>query len=115
MPEQAITRSDRPVGVSLSPEELLCIKTILHNIIPDREVLAFGSRITTSHKLYSDLDLAVMGDSLLAIEKIADLRSAFSESDLPFKVDVIVWSELTDNFKRIVQNHYVVIQSDLSQ
>ena len=54
-----------------------------------------------------------MGDNALSLEKFADLQIAFSESDLTFKVDVVLWSELSDNFKRIIQNQYVVIRSTL--
>jgi type I restriction enzyme S subunit len=98
-------------AVSLQPEELKCIKTIFQNIIPDREVWAFGSRTSAHHKPFSDLDVVVMGENALPVEKLADLHNALSESDLTFKVDVVVWSDLTNNFKSIIQNHYTVIQS----
>ena len=97
--------------VSLQPEELKCIKAIFQNIIPDREVRAFGSRTSAHHKPFSDLDVVVMGEKALPIEKLADLRNALSESDLTFKVDIVVWSDLTNNFKSIIQNRYTVIQS----
>ena len=98
-------------AVSLQPEELKCIKAIFQNIIPDREVWAFGSRISAYHKPFSDLDVVVMGENTLPVEKLADLHNALSESDLTFKVDVVVWTDLTNNFKSIIQNRYTVIQS----
>jgi type I restriction enzyme S subunit len=98
------------IAVSLHPEELKCIKAIFKNIIPDREVWAFGSRTSAHHKPFSDLDVVVMGENPLPIEKLADLHNALSESDLTFKVDVVVWSELTENFKNIIENHHVVIK-----
>ncbi|MEY3518600.1 MAG: hypothetical protein RLZ89_1460 [Pseudomonadota bacterium] len=98
-------------AVSLQPEELKCIKAIFQNIIPDREVWAFGSRTSAHHKPFSDLDVVVMGENALPVEKLADLHNALSESDLTFKVDVVVWSDLTNNFKSIIQNRYSVIQS----
>jgi predicted nucleotidyltransferase len=98
-------------AVSLHPEELKCLKAIFKNIIPDREVWAFGSRTSAHHKPFSDLDVVVMGENPLPIEKLADLHNALSESDLTFKVDVVIWTDLTDNFKSIIQNHYAVIQS----
>jgi len=98
-------------AVSLQPEELKCIKAIFQNIIPDREVWAFGSRTSAHHKPFSDLDVVVMGENALPVEKLADLHNALSESDLTFKVDVVVWADLSNNFKSIIQNHYTVIQS----
>lgn len=111
MTEKPTALFDKPSAVSLHPEELKCIKAIFQKIIPDREVWAFGSRTTAHHKPFSDLDVVVMGENTLTVEKLADLHNAFSESDLTFKVDVVVWSELTNNFKSIIQNHYSVIQS----
>jgi len=97
-------------AVSLHPEELKCIKAIFQSIIPDREVWAFGSRTSAHHKPFSDLDMVVMGENALPVEKLADLHNALSESDLTFKVDIVVWSELTENFKNIIENHHVVIK-----
>ena len=111
MTEKPTALFDKPSAVSLHPEELNCIKAIFQKIIPDREVWAFGSRISAHHKPFSDLDVVVMGENALPVEKLADLHNAFSESDLTFKVDVVVWSELTDHFKSIIQNHYVIIQT----
>lgn len=114
MAEKATALSHMTSEVSLHSEELRHIENILQAIIPDREVWAFGSRTCAHHKPFSDLDIAVMGNNPLPIEKLADLHSAFSESDLTFKVDVVVWSELTDHFKSIIQNHYVIIQTGQS-
>jgi len=47
----------------------------------------------------------------LPADKAADLRQSFTDSDLTFKVDVVVWSELQDAFKRIIESKSVVIQS----
>ena len=96
----------------LTAEEQHALQSILQSIIPDRTVWIFGSRITDKHKPYSDLDLVVMGEEALPLATTADLREAFSDSDLKFKVDLLVWSELTDNFKQIIRNHHVVIQTD---
>jgi len=72
---------------------------------------SFRSRTTSAHKPFSDLDLVVMGDQALPTDKAADLRQSFSDSDLTFKVDVVIWSELQDHFKRIIESGSVVIQS----
>ena len=94
----------------LTAEEQHAVHSILQSIIPDRTVWVFGSRITDKHKPYSDLDLVVMGEEALPLATFADLREAFSNSDLTFKVDLVVWPELTDNFKQIIQQNHAVIQ-----
>jgi predicted nucleotidyltransferase len=96
--------------LQLSEEELQIVHSILQSLVSDREVWVFGSRATAKHKPYSDLDLVVMGEEALPLATTADLREAFSNSDLKFKVDLVVWSELTENFKKIIRNHYLIIQ-----
>ena len=41
---------------------------LLRQHVPDRKVLAFGSRATWTAKDYSDLDLAILGDEPLSSE-----------------------------------------------
>ena len=74
--------------IDITPEEQSIVLRILNEIVPDREVRAFGSRVTGKAKPFSDLDLAIMGDEPLSLETRARLEEAFSESDLPWKVDI---------------------------
>jgi predicted nucleotidyltransferase len=94
----------------ITVDEQKIVQCILQCIIPHKTVWVIGSRITAKHKPYSDLDLLVMGDEELPLSATAALREAFSESDLPFKVDVVLWSALNDNFKQIFQQNHVVLQ-----
>lgn len=75
--------------IDITPEERAIVLRILNEIVPDREVRAFGSRVTGKAKPFSDLDLAIMGDEPLSLETRAQLEEAFSESDLPWKVDIL--------------------------
>ena len=111
MPDKATDATGSSFGISLTQEEHRCVTTLLQTIIPEREVRAFGSRTTSFHKPFSDLDLVVMGDQGLPADKAADLRQSFSDSDLTFKVDLVIWSELQDHFKRMIESGSVVIQS----
>nr|WP_252349803.1 nucleotidyltransferase domain-containing protein [Acidomonas methanolica] len=83
---------------------------ILNEIVPDREVRVFGSRVTGKAKPFSDLDLAMMGNEPLPLEARARLEEAFSESDLPWKVDVLDWAQADADFKRIISNSWIVLQ-----
>lgn len=96
--------------VSVSAAQWFIVQGILEAHIPQREVWAFGSRVKGPVKAYSDLDIAVMGDTPLSIAKAADLAQAFSESDLPFKVDIVLWSETSDNFRRVITDNHAVIR-----
>lgn len=96
--------------LDIKPADLKAVQAILRRYIPDREVRAFGSRVAGKVKPFSDLDLAVMGNEPVPAPILADLKDAFSESDLPFKVDVVDWAETKETFRGIIETAYVVVQ-----
>lgn len=63
---------------------------------------AYGSRVKGKAKRLSDLDLVILED--VQASQLESVREAFEESDLPIKVDVSVWSELSDEFRQQVQD-----------
>ena len=89
--------------IDITPEQRAIVLRILNEIVPDREVRAFGSRVTGKAKPFSDLDLAIMGDEPLPLETRAQLEEAFSESELPWKVDVLDWNLAEVEFQKIIQ------------
>ena len=78
------------------------IQDILQEYLPDREIMAFGSRVTGTAKPYSDLDLVVMGENEIYLETMAQLKNAFAESDLPYRVDIVEWCQTSEEFKHII-------------
>jgi type I restriction enzyme S subunit len=95
--------------LQVAPEDWAIVRAILDRLVPDCEVWAFGSRTTGRARRYSDLDLAVLADPPLGIDRQARLLDAFSESDLPWRVDVLDFATASDPFRRIVvQSHRVV-------
>ena len=98
--------------LELLPRELEIVCGILERHVPDREVWAFGSRAKGTARPYSDLDLAVLGDQPLALSVRADLAKGFSESDLPFEVDVVDWATTSERFRQIIRSDYVALPLD---
>ena len=95
----------------VAPNHLETVCSILGEHLPGYEVWAFGSRANGSAvREFSDLDLAVMTEVPLDTLVLADLKEAFTESDLPFKVDVIDWATTSERFQAIVRKRYQVIQ-----
>ena len=90
-------------------EHLKIVQDILSTHIPDREVWAFGSRETGKATETSDLDLAVIGETPLEFERLAALRDAFSESRLPYKVDVVDWATISETVREIIRKDKIVI------
>jgi predicted nucleotidyltransferase len=96
--------------IDVRPDYLLVVKDILKRHVPTRQVVAFGSRVTWTAKQYSDLDLAVMGESEILSSGLADMKEVFTESNLAFSVDVVDWAATQDNFRRIIEKAFVVVQ-----
>jgi predicted nucleotidyltransferase len=97
--------------INLSSDYLTIVKEILHQFVPNNEVWAFGSRVTGTAKQYSDLDITIISDQPLDFGALGNIRDAFSESDLPFKVDVVDWATTSIEFRKIIKNEYQVIQT----
>ena len=96
--------------LDLSPDELGIVCRILRQHVPAHEVWAFGSRVKGTARRYSDLDLAVITGTPLAYATMGALQEAFSESDLPFRVDILDWAITADSFRHIVSERKVVLQ-----
>jgi hypothetical protein len=56
------------------------------------------------------MDLAVIGEPPSTLDLSAALSAAFSESDLPWTVDVVDWAVTTPAFRRIIERNLVVVQ-----
>ena len=98
-------------SVDLRPDHWAIVRSALRRHVPDREVVAFGSRATWTAKDYSDLDLAVMGKEPLSLRTASALDEALGDSDLPFKVDVVDWARIDDGFRAIIRRHAVSVQT----
>jgi uncharacterized protein len=96
--------------INLEEEYLNDIKKILKDIVPDYEVLVFGSRVNGKSWKYSDLDLAIKGENPVDFRIIEKLKDALSESNLPIMVDVIDWNNISEEFKKVIEKGYEVIQ-----
>jgi predicted nucleotidyltransferase len=95
--------------IDIRPEHWRIILDILQTHIPDYTVWAFGSRVKGAARPYSDLDLALISEEPLPIGVRAALAEALSESDLPWKVDLVDWATISPSFRRIITREHVVV------
>lgn len=96
--------------IDIPLRHLEIIREILYKHVPDCEVRAFGSRVTGRAKDYSDLDLVVVCKKKLAGDILYGLKEDFEESDLPFRVDVLDWNAISEEFRRVIEKKYEVVQ-----
>jgi predicted nucleotidyltransferase len=96
--------------IDLPPEDLAEVQRILKEHVPQYKVVAFGSRVNRKAKIWSDLDLCIIGNKPLSLKDTAMLEDAFSISNLPIKVDIVDWAGTENNFRCIIQKNSIVIQ-----
>ncbi|MDE0262939.1 MAG: restriction endonuclease subunit S [Bryobacterales bacterium] len=68
----------------------------------------YGSRAQCTSRPQSDLDLVVFATPDQR-ERVGDLREAFDESNLPFRVDLFVWDEVPESFREQIQADHVTL------
>jgi len=97
--------------IYLDKKYLGIIQRILQGWVPNCEVWAFGSRVhRRGLKPFSDLDLVVITKHPLDMSHYGRIKESFSESDLPIRVDIADWSQLSDSFKEIIRKEHERIQ-----
>ncbi len=89
--------------IDLRPDHAKIVHEIIARYLPAGvSVRVFGSRAKWTAKPHSDLDLALKGKEPLPRSVLGDLAEAFSESDLPFRVDVVDWHGVTPSFQAVI-------------
>ena len=96
--------------LDLAENQLKLVRDILQELVPEREVRAFGSRVKGTVKPYSDLDLVVMGEAELPVRTLYRLEEAFQESELPIRVDVLDWNAISPTFRQVIDREFVVLR-----
>lgn len=96
--------------IDILPSHLKIVKDILEKYLPaNATVWVFGSRATGKAKKFSDLDLAIDIGKPISSSIMTELAFDFEESDLPYKVDLLDWATISNNFKSNIENDRVKI------
>ncbi len=96
-------------NIDLTAEQRKEIADLLKHHLPDTEVWAYGSRVKFTSKPSSDLDMVAFAKKEQQMA-VADLKEAFEESDLPFRVDLFIWEEVPEQFHKNIEAERVVLQ-----
>ena len=95
------------IDLSISQREE--VAALLQRYLPNTEVWAYGSRAKFTAKPHSDLDMVAFAAKEQS-QAVADLREAFEEGCLPFRVNLFVWDEIPEEFHRNIEKERVVLQ-----
>ena len=95
--------------IDLTGNQRRQVLALIKRHIPDTAVWAYGSRVKWTSRPTSDLDLVVFSRADQS-RQVGNLREAFADSDLPFRVDVLIWDELPESFRTgIGRQHFHLV------
>lgn len=93
----------RPLDIDVPTDHRQLVLDILRAHLPQStKAWVFGSRATGRARRYSDLDLAIDAGRRLTLDEIARVAEAFSDSDLPYRVDLVDWRCIDDRWRRMI-------------
>ena len=92
--------------IDITTEERKVVLDLLDQHLRGTVAWVYGSRATWTLQPQSDLDLVVFAVPEQR-RQVGDLREAFEESNLPFRVDLFVWDEIPDSFRECIEAEHV--------
>ena len=99
-------------AIDITAEQRKTVLALLARHLPNTTAWVYGSRVKWTSRPESDLDLVVFAKPEQE-RRVSDLREAFEESNLPFRVDLFVWDTVPEQFrKRIEAEHVVLVERE---
>lgn len=97
------------MGNEVPLQDRMVVQSIVKQLLPEARVMLFGSRVTGTYRPASDLDVAIDIGKPVPLEYLSQLRLAFSESSLPYFVDLVDWYSISDEFRQAVKEQLVAV------
>ncbi len=97
------------INFDIKKAEFEIISDILKKNLPaDYKIWVFGSRTKNKAGFNSDLDLAIEGNTKVPSQIMRQLKEDFTQSKLPYTVDILDMNDIEDNFKNIIDGQKVL-------
>jgi predicted nucleotidyltransferase len=95
-------------AVDIRPHDKEILYSLLSRYLPDTTVWAYGSRTTGNALPWSDLDLVIFTKANQEYQ-LSLLKEALEESNFPFRIDLLEWDWLPDDFKANIEASHTVL------
>ncbi|MCE2448155.1 MAG: restriction endonuclease subunit S [Candidatus Latescibacteria bacterium] len=95
-------------AIDITTEQRKTVLALLEKHLPNTTAWVYGSRAKWTARPQSDLDMVVFATPEQSSQVFA-LREAFAESNLPFRVDLFVWDDVPERFRKYIKQDYVVL------
>ena len=98
-------------AIDITAEQRKTVLALLEKHLPNTTTWVYGSRAKWTARPQSDLDMVVFATREQSSQVFA-LREAFAESNLPFRVDLFVWDDVPERFRKRIKQDYVVFSDN---
>lgn len=84
-------------------ESLEFIRQTIRKYLPgeDYKIFVYGSRAVGRAGRWSDIDVGIEGKKRIPFDILATISEEIRESDLPYMVDVVDFSRVSEKFRKI--------------
>ena len=103
---------DRPIDITTDQRKTLL--ALIKRHLPNTTAWVYGSRVKWTSRPQSDLDLVVFTKPDQE-RRVSELREAFEESNLPFRVGLFVWDAVPEQFRKQIEADHVVLVEEEKQ
>jgi len=95
--------------IQLLAGQITLVKNILTQYLPSHKTYVFGSRATNKAQKFSDLDLCIDGEKI-SFTQMINLKEAFSESDIPYFVDIVQKATISETFYNHIKSDFIELK-----
>ena len=90
---------------------VLQIKNILFKFLDPQKnkVFIFGSRAIGKARKFSDIDIGIKSEKEINTLLLSDIKEAFEESNIPYTVDVVDFSQVSDKFNEVAKQKIIYL------
>ena len=95
----------------LNQTQLKQIRQIVRKYLPEDtyKSFIFGSRANGTNRKFSDIDLGVQGPKALSPTEYIKIKNEFDDSDIPYRVDLVDFANVSDKFKQVSLSNKISI------
>ena len=101
-------------AIDITADQRETLVSLLDRHLPNTQAWVYGSRVNGTSRPGSDLDMVVFSPPEQGPE-VSELREAFEESNLPFRVDLFVWDEVPEIFQEEIERGHMVLATPSTQ
>jgi type I restriction enzyme S subunit len=98
--------------VDIREEHARILRDVLRRLLPPQaRAYVFGSRVHGDARRYSDLDLALEWIRPLGLDRLGAIAEALSESDIPYKIDIVDLATVDPSFRSRIAEDWVPFET----